>query len=225
MSSGRSFKRGPAEYRRGRLKFPSSGKAFLVVTEGINTEPSYLRGLRDRLQLNVAEVIVVHPNGTDPITLTNKAIELRDERKKQAKKGDAIAFDEVWVVFDLEKAHDQRREIAQKAMSMNDAKGIQFAVSDPCFEYWLLLHFEYTARPFTDCSSVIKVLKRHCPNYHKGQDHLELIESLPAAVMNAQRCRKHHNDAGGDGNPTTSVDLLAKSLNAATRVHLQFPLT
>jgi len=224
MSGGRSFKRGPAAYRRGKPKFPPSGKTFLIVTEGSNTEPNYLRVLRDRLQLNAAEVIVVHPNGTDPITLTKKAIELRDERKNQAKKGSVIAFDEVWVVFDLEQTHSQRRALAVQAMAMKGAKGIQSAVSDPCFEYWLLLHFEYSTSPCPDCASVTKLLKSHYPNYDKGQVHHALIESLPVAVRNAQNIRKHHERAGGDGNPATCVDLLAMSLNAATRVHLQFQL-
>jgi hypothetical protein len=202
-----------------------SGKAFLIVTEGEKTEPNYLKALRDRFQLNATEVEILHPEGTDPITLTKKAIELRETRRKSAKKGFAIAYDEVWVVFDLEKPHDERRKLAVQAMGMKEATGIRFAVSDPCFEFWLLLHGEYTTSPFPDCDSVMKRLEKHWPAYSKGHPpSLPFLEKLPVAVTNSQRCREHHTTSGGDGNPSTKVDILAKSLNDATRSHLQFQL-
>lgn len=223
MKRKRNFARGPSAYRRGKPRFPSSGKAFLVVTEGEKCEPNYLMALRERFQLNAAEVEIMHPEGTDPITLTKKAIELRGARREAAKKGFAIAYDEVWVVFDLEKPHDERRRIALQAMGMKESAGIRFAVSDPCFEYWLLLHGEYTTSPFADCDSVIKRLEAHWPNYSKGQSPSQpFLEKLPVAVTNAQRCRDYHEACGGNGNPSTKVDVLAKSLNSATRKHLQF---
>ncbi len=226
MSKKRAFARGPSAYRRGKPQFPSSGKAFLIVTEGEKTEPNYFKVLRDRLQINAAEVEIVHPAGTDPITLTKKAIELREARRKLAKKGFAIAYDEVWVAFDLEKPHDERRRLAEQAMGMKQAAEIRFAISDPCFEFWLLLHGEYTTSPFVDCDSVVKRLEKHWPAYSKGQPPSQpFLGKLPVAMTNAQRCREHHRSNEGDGNPSTKVDVLVKNLNAATRGHLQFQLT
>ncbi len=195
------------------------------MTEGEKTEPNYLTALRDRLQLNATEVKILHPEETDPITLTRKAIELRKARKKSARKGFEIAYDEVWVVFDLEKPHDKRQKLASKAMKMKEAAGILFAVSDPCFEFWLLLHDEYTTRSFSDCESVARRLKKHWPGYSKGQPpSSSFLDKLPVAVTNAQRCRDHHETCEGDGTPSTAVDILAKNLNSATREHLQFVL-
>lgn len=225
MNPTRIFARGASSYRRGKPKFPSSGHAFLIVTEGEKTEPNYLQALREHLELNAADVEIMHPQGTDPITLTNRAIELRDERRKSVKKGWGIAYDEVWVVFDLEKPHDQRRVLALRAMQMKAATGIKFAVSDPCFEFWLLLHGEYTTSFFADCDSVITRLEKYWPAYSKGQPPAEpFLEKLPAAVVNARRCRVHHQLCGGDGNPSTGVDILVSNLNSATRPHLQFRL-
>jgi len=82
VSGRRSFARGPAAFRRGRPRFPSSGKAFLIVAEGEKTEPNYFRALRNRLELAAADVEILHPEGTDPVTLTRAAIQIRDERKK-----------------------------------------------------------------------------------------------------------------------------------------------
>ena len=225
MSRRRVFARGPAAFRRGKPDFPPSAKAFLIVTEGKKTEPNYFIALRNRLQIAAADVEILHPEGTDPLTLTNEAIRLRDNRKRMAKKGFAIAYDEVWVVFDLEKPHDERRKLAVAAMALKEATGIKFALSDPCFEYWLLLHEEYTTALFADCDAVVKRLEGHWNGYEKGQiPSSAFLEKLPTAVLHAERCREHHESCGGDGNPSTKVDFLARDLNSATRGHLQFKL-
>lgn len=222
----RSFARGRASFKRERTRIPSSGKAFLIVTEGGKTEPNYLIKLRDRLKLAVADVEIVHPEGTDPITLTKRAIELREERKEEARRNPTkVAYDEVWVIFDLEKPHDERRELARKAKNIKGASKIRFAISDPCFEYWLLLHEKYTTSPFIDCSELTKKLKQHWKDYSKGQSpSREFLDKIPKAVTNARHCREHHKSSGGNGNPSTDMDFIICSLNGATRLHLQFKL-
>lgn len=225
MIRQRSFARGPGAYRRSKRGVRHPGKAILIVTEGIRTEPNYLKALRDRLQLSAAEVEVCHPNGTDPLTLTNSAIQLSKARAKEAKNGFAIAYDEVWVVLDLEEPHAERRKLALKAMGMKEAAGIRFAISDPAFEFWLLLHEEYTTSPFPDCNGVTRRLRVHWPSYSKGEaPSVEFLGKMPDAVRRARQCREHHQACDGDGNPSTDVDLLVTSMNAATRPHLQFHL-
>jgi RloB-like protein len=207
-------------------KHSPSGKIFLIVTEGEKTEPNYFNKLRDRLNLPVDVVEVIHPEGTDPITLTEAAIQHRDDRQKKAIKSfTTVAYDEVWVVFDLEKTHDQRRQLAKKAKNLKGAKGIHFAESDPAFEYWLLLHWEYTTAPFADCGDVCKRLKNHWPNYGKELvPGPECIENLPTAIKHAELCRQHHQNCGGTSNPSTEVDKLVQELNDAARKPYYFQL-
>jgi hypothetical protein len=220
-----SFVRGPAVFRRGKPRFQPSGQAFLIVTEGEKTEPNYFLALRKLLQLAAADVEILHPLGTDPLTLTREAIRIRDDRKSQAKKGFAIPYDEVWVVFDLEKPHDGRHKLAANAMGLPEAAGIEFAYSNPCFEFWLLLHKQFTTAPFAGCDQVVKRLEVHWKNYFKGlSPTVEFLRRIPNAVVNAERCRKHHETSGGDGNPSTMVDTLVRHLNSATRSHLQLAL-
>jgi len=194
------------------------------VTEGKKTEPNYLKALRKRFQLAATDIEIIHPDGTDPVTLTNRAVELRNQRKNKIRSG-IIPYDEVWVVFDLEKTHDERRTQAIKAMSMPEAKGICFAVSDPAFEYWLLLHEEYTTASFADCDAVTARLKKHWPDYKK-EDTLSsaFLEKAPTAVQNARRVRAD-NEKSGRTNPATDVDMLVCSMNEATRSHLQYDLS
>jgi RloB-like protein len=225
MTRPGSFARGPRWYRRGLQRHPSSGRTFLIVTEGLKTEPNYLHRLRDRLKLSTADVVIHHPEGTDPITLTKFAIKRRDERKKLAKKYDIVGYDEVWVVFDLEKPHDERHRLAKEAMTLKEAKSIHFAVSNPSFEFWLLLHEEYTTHPFRDSDEVEKRFNGHWKGYDKSWvPPPPFIEKLPVAVKYAEGCRAHHRSCKGDGNPSTDMDILARSLNTATRANLQFSL-
>jgi uncharacterized protein YnzC (UPF0291/DUF896 family) len=223
MSQKPSY-RGPPS--RKLPKHSPSGKIFLIVTEGAKTEPNYFKKIRDRLKLTVNLVEVIHPEGTDPLTLTREAIQLRDARQKEAIKSSTIvAYDEVWVVFDLEKPHDQRRKLAQQAKALKGVRGIHFAVSNPAFEYWLLLHWEYTTAPFADCGDVCKRLKNHWPNYGKELvPGSECIEKFPTAIKYSERCRQHHENCGGAGNPSTEVDKLVRELNDAARKPYYFEL-
>lgn len=201
-----------------------SAKTILIITEGKNTELNYFKALRNRIKLSSTDIHVIHPEGTDPITLTKEAIRLRNQKRKDDPEN---PFDEVWVVFDLEKQHDERRMQAKKAHEISGAKGIKFIESDPSFEYWRLLHEEngYTTRFFPDCDAVQKELKKHCPSYTKSEiPSTATLSKIPTAVKHAIQCRKHHKDSGGNGNPSTHVDLLVRSMNSATRKHLQFKL-
>lgn len=218
--------RGKSQFRKNaktlaRIREKSSNKCILIVTEGKNTEPNYLKALRKKLGLKAADIEVVHPEGTDPVTLTQAAIALFKKRQKQQLKA---PYDEVWVVFDLEKTHDERRAKAKEARNLNGAKGIRFAESDPSFEFWRLLHETYTAKSFDSCEAVTKELKEKCPEYTKSENpSAETLNKIPFAVANAQRLRKD-SEQSGRTTPATTVDLLVRTMNEATRRDLQLPL-
>lgn len=185
MSRPKSFRRGVSAYRRGRPRSVAAGKTILIVTEGEKTEPNYLKALRNRFQLSATDIEIVHPEGTDPITLVKEASRLRDWQRKAVKNGHGVVYDEVWVVFDLEQIHDERRELACQAMALPEAKKMRFAISDPCFEFWLLLHEKQTTASFADCRTVISRLKDYWPDYSKGQSvSADILDKVPTAVVN-----------------------------------------
>jgi hypothetical protein len=218
VSRNRSFKRDAHSYRRRGTQSAALGRTFLIVVEGEKTEPNYFRQLRNALRLGTAEVVVVHPEGTDPATLVREAKKLRDDRARAARKGDGVAYDDVWVVFDLEKPHDERRRLAVQAMNSGAARGMQFAVSDPCFEFWILLHFTYTTRPFDSCDAVVREIRKAWPDHSKNASVPEPFdEKVSTAIRHAQQVRSHHETGGGGRNPHTDVDLLVSALKAATR--------
>jgi len=220
LSKSGGFARGSHYYARRKPLRPPSGYSFLLVTEGEKTEPNYFVALRNKLRLTSVDVEIVHPEGTDPITLTEHAIELREMRRIAARKGEYIPYDETWVIFDLEERGDIRRAQAERARQLKGAEGIRFSRSDPAFEYWLILHFEYTTAPLANADEAVRRLRRSWVDYDKCcTPRDELFSRTAFAADNARRCREYHLSAGGDGNPATEIDLVIHNLNEATRPH------
>ncbi len=209
---------------RQKRNFVSSGKTILIVTEGEKTEPSYLTALRDRLRLSSADVVVSKADGTDPVSVVNFAIENAAERKRRAKKSTIIVpYDSVWAVFDTER-YDTNPKL-KEAIMIAKGKKINLAISNPCFEYWILLHFEYTTAQFASCDDVIRRIRDcgYVRDYKKGDIPTEiLIPKIPIAVKYAEKCRTYHVTAGVEGkNSSTDIDILVRDMNFATRPGLR----
>jgi hypothetical protein len=73
---------------------------------------------------------------------------LKDEIKKEPLRDD----DEIWVVIDVDRYQEHLPEVARLCV---DA-GFNLAVSNPCFEFWLLLHFRDPKRQYKSCKEVKK---------------------------------------------------------------------
>ena len=73
--------------------------------------------------------------------------------KKQIEKEPLHDDDEVWVVIDVDRYHEHLPEVAKLCHDV----GYNLAVSNPCFEYWLLLHFQNPGKQYSSCNEVKKV--------------------------------------------------------------------
>jgi len=185
----------------------------LIVCEGEKTEPNYFNGLKDHYGLNGANVEVSGECDSDPHSI----VEFARERYREAKNaGDS--FDTVYCVFDKDTHASYQQAIDQ--INRATPKGIFFAITSvPCFEYWLLLHFCYTTKPFEPLpgnsagNQMLRELKKYMPDYEKGQEDIFpiLLDQLEHAKHNAARSL----DAGKSGhtdNPSTHVHLLVEYL-------------
>lgn len=105
-------------------------RTIVMFSEGSNSEPDYINGLR-RLP-HIAEDATMNlelsPDQGVPLTLVQKAV----ERKRDPE------VDECWCLFDVEwpKNHPN----LHAAIDLARAHGIRLAISNPCFEIWLILH-------------------------------------------------------------------------------------
>ena len=214
MARGQIEKRGQ---RRRKLK-----PVILIVTEGSQTEPKYFEHFRSR-QTNI-EIRVVggrtKGGETDYLGLIRKAVEYKVKNQISASNGDAV-----WVIADGDVNYNNPNPITTKntllstARKLADAKGIQIAISNPCFEFWYLLHFQYTTKFFKDYSSVKATLTAYLPNYEKTDNvYTQLFEHTTDALRNAERVEQYHlqngcnKPFGVNVNPFTDIYQLIKAL-------------
>jgi len=110
----------------------------LIVCEGEKTEPNYIRELCAHYRLSTANIEVTQGEGNDPVSVVRTAKRLQKIEMRQGER-----YDRVYCVFD-------RDEHTNYADACGQAQRAKFctARSNPAFEYWLLLHFEYTRAPY-----------------------------------------------------------------------------
>lgn len=106
---------------------------LIILTEGTRTEVIYFKALIEHLDR--CDVSVQAGKSPDPLRLMREAIQLKAKQKCEA-----------WVVLDSEiygqdKTRDRR---LKKALENGKRFGISVAVAEPCFEAWLLSHFDGT---------------------------------------------------------------------------------
>ncbi len=178
----------------------------LIVCEGEKTEPNYFNDVIDFYEINSANVAIDGTCGSSPKSVFLRAIELYEAEDR---KGDA--FDKVYCVFDKD-SHESYEE-ALTLITSHKPKDIFCAITSvPCFEYWIRLHFDYSAKPYAKTGSlsigeeVLKDLKTFLPNYTKGGRglFLTLIEQLDFATDNAKRALQSSKDSQTD-NPSTLI--------------------
>lgn len=109
---------------------------FLVFCEDKVAGSTYFKGLKSELRSSNIHVKIGTEHG-DPLRLVKAAI-TEQESAPRKRRSQGESYDEVWCVFDVEapKPH----ESLDRALRLAAENGIKCAVTNPCFELWLLLH-------------------------------------------------------------------------------------
>lgn len=177
-----SSPRRKAEARR------SLRKRILVVCGGVRTEQDYFNGLRDYFRSSNV-IIKVRGDSRSPLHVVQKAADIYRSGSED--------FDECWAVFDVD-----RFEIGP-AVTLARKHNVQVAVSNPCFEYWLLLHF-CDHGGYLETKAVIERMQKYVARYDKARIRFADYES---GVEEATRRARRHDDgvAPPGRNPNTRV--------------------
>lgn len=193
--------------RRDRKRKPSRRQPYretlpliLIVCEGKRTEPDYFKGLirivrNPRVRIEIADVQGV------PLTLVRAAKKLKDGNP---------AFDSVWCVSDVDE------HPFPEAIQMARDNGLRVALSNPCFELWLLLHFRESPG-MKHREKVASMLAEYMPGYEKAINFAKskLADGYDAAVQRAKRISASMELAGDEmRNPSTGVYRLTELMHA-----------
>ncbi len=190
-----------ASFRRRRPSVAPRA-CVLLVCEGKETEPNYFESLQKELRLTTVEVEIVG-QGAAPKTVVKKAVELVKKRRQAVSRGlDAFKYDHVWCVFDVEQ--QGKNPSLKPALDQAVANGVDVALSNPCFEYWFLIHFTKCGKALVNGKGVLRELKKHLPGYAKSQDVFARIwPDVDHAIEQAKAMGDSHRRAR---TPRTEMD-------------------
>lgn len=163
-------------------------KVILIVCEGAKTERNYFERLKEFLNLiSISIEILPSPHPT-PMQVIIYA-------EQKARKSNE--YDEVYCVIDRDthKDFDKALNEAKKIKLKNTI--FEVIVSDPCFEFWILLHFAKITPNFSANQSPCKELqkygdfKKNLPHYNKDYEFKDIITNhLNTAIKNAKAVNK-----------------------------------
>lgn len=199
-------------YRRPARRDPykDSKPVILVVTEGRVTEPEYLHGFARASENPRVRIEVVGGVGA-PKTIVESARELKRAAEKRARRehDENLRYDEVWCVFDV----DQHPNLPD-AMQMARDNGMELAISNPCIELWLWLHF--ADQPGSRHRHELhKMMRQHVADYDKHVDYADYAAGYEGARDRAKRLDASAAADGEQGrNPTTGVWRLTESIRS-----------
>lgn len=129
----------------------------VIATEGAETEPRYLHELQERGVVNRSRVKLIPlptssgqegpGDGSDPAHVLARLVDYEERHR-------LTEYDQRWLVLDVDHHHTgAHRSNLQQVLDEARQRGYRVALSAPCFEVWLLLHFadqdpaSFPARP------------------------------------------------------------------------------
>lgn len=195
--------RGPNRRRKpGRREpFRDPRPIMLIVCEGENTEPQYFEQFAHHHRNSRVRVKVAEETGV-PLSLVQVAKRYMHGAAREAirQHDENLAIDSVWCVFDI----DEHPNVPQAKQMARDS-GIGVAVSNPCFELWLLLHLR-DSPGMQHRHNIQRALKSYIPEYDKHVKFEHYRNGYNNAVARAKRLDALAQSMGTPGcNPTTNV--------------------
>ena len=174
----------------------------MVFCEGEASEPDYINGMKrlPEVRTNLAIEVEIAADQGVPMTLVKRASDrLRDDE-----------VDECWCVFDVEWPQHHPNLFDARKLALDH--GVKLAVSNPCFELWLMLHIK-------DCSAFLTTeeaerrSRRLDGRAGKRIDADWYVERRGVASARATALAARHENNGTpfpDDNPSSSMyDLIA----------------
>jgi len=204
--------------RSGRDRRPARRKPhlspkprILVLCEGERSEPEYLRGFRLAFRNPLVDLEIAKERGV-PATLVREAKRLKKEADDEAKRkrDENLRYDQVWIAFDVDE-HPKVAEAVDKARS----NGIHVALSNPCFELWLLLHSRESPG-MQNRHEVQRMVGKIDGDRGKGVDFNRYKDRYGVALERARRLHTEAESMGEAGrNPTTWFYLLTEEIRGS----------
>lgn len=148
-----------------------SAKLIIIASEGTKTEKKYFSDLAGAYAApNVhVEVLDRLEEGSDPETVIKALDSFRSQYSLR------LGYDELWLVIDVD------RWLARQLSDVGSLcvqKRYGYAVSNPCFEIWILLHLRSLDEFPEQTLQEFRENKRPDPKHSRTRLELELVNLL-----------------------------------------------
>lgn len=163
---------------------------IIVGVEGNNkTERHYLECLERTFKK--VHFVFADGNDTDPARIVSNTV-------NKIKKVKNIDF--AICLFDMDFG-EERKEQFLKAKKIAEKSKIILITSNPCFEIWFLLHFEYSTKQFTSSDDLLSTLRKFDKDYAKNKCNFLIYKNLiNEAVKNCKKLDKYHLENSNNSN-------------------------
>ena len=167
-------------------------KIFVLAVEGSKTEPQYFAIFNDQNSVIRVNCLKSKHDSAPPQVLARMEKHLKKEGLKKS--------DEAWLVVDKDQWTDE--QLSQLYQWSQQADNYGFALSNPKFEFWLLLHFE-DGGGVSSSQICSQKLERHLPGYDKGINVRRISDTMIADAI--RRAKHRDNPPCGDWPRTTGT--------------------
>ena len=183
---------------------------IVIYSEGEKTERDYFNEMKRAFRSAVVDVDIVDGVGV-PLTIAKKAIQAAQLAQHRDRGQSYARQDEFWAVFD----RDEHPNVAEAISRCKNAK-IGVAFSDPCFELWLVLHFQDFDAP-VHRHDVQRCLEALCDDYDRAKckttDCAKLMQFVPDAELRAEKQLLRRKEEGDPfSGPFTTVYELTRRI-------------
>jgi hypothetical protein len=168
------------------LKVLADTRLLIIATEGRITEKQYFAQFRNR-RVQVKVIPTGEDNKSSPEYILRRLKDFRQEY-------DLKADDELWLMIDVDRWKDKKLKSVTKEAKDS---GFQLAVSNPCFETWLLCHYTLPTITTSTCQKITEQLsqelkKVHNCGYNKAKLNTDYFKPyVKQAVQNAKQLDNH----------------------------------
>ena len=198
------------------------GSNVFIFVHTNNTEHTYFTFLKNRLPLNKHLLKISKIIDGSPWEFLNNLKKSIPKLSGYSKEDDVI-----WAIFDVDDFYNRNSRNFLDSIVNAKKNKIKMGISNPCIEFWFLLHFKYTSSKINS-KETIKELNKIL-NYEKdlNKEMLNLLlENKDNAIKNIKKLIKELypnfkiSDSYDDNENNFYKDILSKNGNPITTLHL-----
>ena len=191
--------------KRRRFNRPSGTrrykKLFIIATEGVKTEPEYFAALQSEQSVIQIRCLKSKTKSAPLQVLKRMQNHIKEECLKDSDEAWLVADRDCWDEKQIQQLHDWAQQ----------KENYGFALSNPKFEYWLLLHYD-DGEAITSSRTCTERLRRHLADYNKEVAANKITREMVETAIRRASQRDNNKTSGWPVTTGTTVYRLVRNI-------------